>query len=314
VAHRTMTARSALLLFAGAWAASVVGLAASGLPAADPVVLAAIFGVALPGIALAVCRGFEAPPAELPIAGEAGLLASLVLLITIFLAVKGPLLLLVAPPGSDPRWQTTANALVKLGVFVALPLALYALLLGVGPRALALRWPPGESAAVRRRSWLAFAIVGAALVAIQLVLGRGARPLLDGSLAGRHWIVGFVLCFLWMSVEAGLVEEVFFRVILQSRLAALTNSRGAGLWLGALVFGLAHAPGLFLRGGGVIEGLGASPSPLVATAYAVATMGVASLVFGVLWMRTRNWLLVVALHGLTDALANTPGFMDVWGF
>jgi len=312
VAHRTMTARSALLLFAGAWAASVVGLAASGLPAADPVVLAAIFGVALPGIALAVCRGFEAPPAELPIAGEAGLLASLVLLITIFLAVKGPLLLLVAPPGSDPRWQTTANALVKLGVFVALPLALYALLLGVGPRALALRWPPGESAAVRRRSWLAFAIVGAALVAIQLVLGRGARPLLDGSLAGRHWIVGFVLCFLWMSVEAGLVEEVFFRVILQSRLAAVTRSQAAGIFLSALVFGLAHAPGLWLRGAGTIEGLGGAPSLPVSIAYSVTTMALGGIVFGILWMRTRNWLLIVALHGLADALSNAPAFIATW--
>ena len=39
---------------------------------------------------------------------------------------------------------------------------------------------------------------------------------------------------------------------------------------------------------------------------------VAAIVFGLLWLRTRNWWLVVALHGLTDALSNTVRFLDTW--
>ena len=45
-----------------------------------------------------------------------------------------------------------------------------------------------------------------------------------------------------MSIEAGLVEEFFFRWYLQSRLAAWTGSQVSAVLLGALVFGLAHAP------------------------------------------------------------------------
>jgi membrane protease YdiL (CAAX protease family) len=78
------------------------------------------------------------------------------------------------------------------------------------------------------------------------------------------------------------------------------------------VFGLAHAPGLWLRGAGAIEGLGTAPSLAVSVAYSVATMAVAGIVFGVLWARTRNWLLLVGLHGLADALSNAPAFIATW--
>jgi len=116
-----------------------------------------------------------------------------------------------------------------------------------------------------------------------------------------------------MSLEAGLVEETFFRVLLQSRLAALTRSPVAGLFLAALVFGLAHAPGLWLRGAGAMEGMTEPPSLALSIAYCVTTMGIAGLLFGVLWLRTRNWLLLVALHGLTDALSNAASWMGRWG-
>jgi uncharacterized protein len=307
-----ITARRALLLLAAAWLASFAWLAAGGHPVAEPLALLLIFGLAFPGLALVATRGLPAPAADAARAGEGKLLAALLLLVTLFLAGKGPLLALLLPADPDPRLEAVVNLLLKLTVLVALPLAAYARLARLRPSALGLGWPPGP-AATRGRSWLALLLVGGGLVAVQLLIGRGARPLLDGSLAGRQWVLGLVLAFLWMSLEAGFVEETFFRVLLQSRLAALAGSPAAGLFLSALLFGLAHAPGLWLRGGGVIEGLGAAPSPLVALAYSVTTMAVAGLVFGVLWLRTRNWLLLVVLHGLTDALSNTAGFMERWG-
>jgi membrane protease YdiL (CAAX protease family) len=300
---------ASFFLLAAAWCASLAILAKNGQPLEEPLALLVIFGLLLPGLALLVCRGLPAAPPPRPVRGETALLAGLALFVTIFLAVKGPLLAALTGAGADARLNAAVNMLVKLAVFVALPLSAYALVGRLSPRQLGLGPPP---AGTRGRSLLAFAAIGASLVAIQLLLGRGARPLLDGSLAHRHWIAGLLLCIVWMSVEAGLVEELFFRVILQSRLAAATGSQAAGLFLSALVFGLAHAPGLWLRGAGAIEGLGTAPSLPLSIAYCVAIMGIAGLVFGILWMRTRNWLLLVVLHGMADALSNTPDFMATW--
>ena len=299
----------AFWLFAIAWLASLAVLAANGRPLGDAIAMLVLLGLALPLLALLVCRGLPKiePPAPHP--RDPWLLAGLVLAMVCFLALKARLYALVLPAAADPRAHEALDLVAKLAVFVALPLLAYALLAKLRPRALGLEWPPGRQLL---RSALAFLVVGGALVAIQLVLGRGARPLLDGSLAHRHWIAGVALCFVWMSLEAGLVEEVFFRLVLQSRLAALGRSQVAGLFASALVFGLAHAPGIYLRGAGVIEGLGAAPSLSLSIAYTIATMSMAGLVFGVLWIRTRNWLLIVLLHGLTDALSNAPRFMDTW--
>ena len=309
VSNRSPGARGAFALFAAAWLLSLAILAAHGMPIEEPVSLLVVFGLALPAVALLVCRGLPRIPPSRPVRGEGALLAGLAILVTLFLAVKGPLLAALAEPAPDARVRDAVNALVKLAAFVGVPLAAYAWRPGLRPGDFGLSWPP---AGPRGRSLAAFAVVGAALAGIQALFGRGARPLLDVSLAHRHWLAGLVLCFLWMSVEAGVVEEVFFRAILQSRLAALARSNAAGIFLSALVFGIAHAPGLWLRGAGTIEGLGAAPSLPVSIAYSITTMGVAGIVFGVLWARTRNWLLVVALHGLGDALANTPAFMATW--
>jgi membrane protease YdiL (CAAX protease family) len=308
----TVAARRAFSLFFAAWLASLVVLAVEGRSLAEPLMLAAIFGVALPGLALFVCRGLPWRPSGPPRAGEGALLVALAASVTLYLATKSAVLAAITPAGGGPRLDETFDALAELVAFVAVPLVIYRLVLGRTPRDFGLAWPPG-SPETRRRSWLAFGALGTAFVAIQLLVGAGARPLVDGSLAGRHWILGLVLAFVWMSIEAGVVEETFFRVILQARLAALARSPVAGLFLSALVFGLAHAPGLYLRGAGALDGIGEAPSLAVALASSVTTMGVAGLVFGVLWLRTRNWLLVVALHGLLDALSNAPAFMDRWG-
>jgi membrane protease YdiL (CAAX protease family) len=309
VSNRPLAARSAFALFAAAWLLSVGILAAHGMSIEEPLWLLAVFGLALPAVALLVCRGLPRIPPSPAAPGERALLAALALFVTLFLAFKGPLLAALVGAAPDPRVRDAVNALSKLAAFAGITLALYAAKARLRPRDFGLTWPPAGPGG---RSLLAFAAVGAALAGIQAVFGRGARPLLDGSLAHRHWILGLVLCFVWMAVEAGVVEEVFFRAILQSRLAALARSNAAGIFLSALVFGIAHAPGLWLRGAGTIEGLGAAPSLPVSIAYSITTMGVAGIVFGVLWARTRNWLLVVALHGLGDALANTPAFMATW--
>ncbi len=301
--------RAALLLFAAAWAASLAVLTKNGRPIEEPISLLVVFGIVFPALALLVCRGLPRLPVPPAIPRDGVLIAGLALFATAFLADKGPILAALVGAAPDPRVRDTVNALLKLAAFVSIPLAACSAIGKISPRRLGLVWPPPGS---RGRSILAFAVIGAALTAVQLIFGRGIRPLLDGSLSRHHRALGLILCFLWMSVEAGVVEEIFFRVILQSRLAAITKSTAAGVFLSALVFGLAHAPGLWLRGAGAIEGIGTAPSLALSAAYSVATMAVAGIVFGVLWARTRNWLLLVALHGLGDALANAPTFIATW--
>jgi membrane protease YdiL (CAAX protease family) len=115
----------------------------------------------------------------------------------------------------------------------------------------------------------------------------------------------------WLFIEAGLVEEFFFRAVLQSRLSALTRSPTGGLVLSALVFGLCHAPGLFLRGA-ESEGVSETLPFLFWCAYTIAFMSVAGLFFGIVWQRTKNIFIIMFLHAIFDLLPNAGGFIRTW--
>lgn len=80
----------------------------------------------------------------------------------------------------------------------------------------------------------------------------------------------------------------------------------------ALLFGLAHAPGLYFRSAATLEGLGPHPSWLVAIGYSIAVTSVAGIFLGVLWMRTRNLLVVMLVHAAGDLLPNLVQFVRAW--
>ena len=71
----------------------------------------------------------------------------------------------------------------------------------------------------------------------------------------------------------------------------------------ALLFGLAHAPGLHFPSAATLESLGPHPSWLAAIGYSLAVTSVAGIFLGVLWIRTRN-LSVVLVHAAGDLLPN----------
>ena len=99
-----------------------------------------------------------------------------------------------------------------------------------------------------------------------------------------------------------------YRAVLQSRLAAWLGSAAAAIPAGALVFALAHAPGLYLRGGPGVDGW--SANQLEVAAFTVALLSPVGLLFGTLWWRTRSLLLIVLLHGAIDLLPNLPDFLE----
>jgi membrane protease YdiL (CAAX protease family) len=124
--------------------------------------------------------------------------------------------------------------------------------------------------------------------------------------------VGLPLCFLWLFFEAGLIEEFFYRSILQSRLSVLLRSPTGGIVVSALIFGLSHAPGLYLRGA-ESEGIDEQLPLLFWSAYTIAFMSIAGIFLGIVWQRTRNLWVVMALHTMIDLLPNLGNFLKTWG-
>ena len=98
------------------------------------------------------------------------------------------------------------------------------------------------------------------------------------------------------------MEEFFFRVLLQERLAVVLRSPWGGLVVAALLFGLMHAPGFYLRSASAQEGLGAHPTLAMAVGYSLVMTSLAGLFLGVLWMRTKNLAVLVIAHAATDFL------------
>jgi len=141
------------------------------------------------------------------------------------------------------------------------------------------------------------------LIGFQQVLGRGLHDVVAAHVSPSTLALGFPITFVWLALEAGVVEEFFFRVLLQTRLAAVLKSELGGIVLMSLLFGLAHAPGIYLRTGLTQEGLD-HPSLFMAVGYSIVITSVAGFFLGVLWARTRNFAVVVVVHAAADLLPN----------
>jgi membrane protease YdiL (CAAX protease family) len=151
---------------------------------------------------------------------------------------------------------------------------------------------------------LATTAMSVLLIGFQAVAGRGWKDLSNAHLPGSALALGAPLVFGFLLLEVGVVEEFFFRALLQTRISAAIRSELGGIVLMALVFGLVHAPGLYLRTSMTQEGLAAHPSLLAAAGYSLVVTSVAGFFLGVLWARTRNFAVVVIVHAAADLLPN----------
>ena len=155
-------------------------------------------------------------------------------------------------------------------------------------------------------------LISTLFLTFQFFFGGGARPIREGAFAGSELFVGLPFTFLWLIFEVGLVEEFFFRGVLLPRLAKRFNSEISGVLLSSLLFGLAHAPGLYFRGSGVNSLVGDSPSLLMAVGYSVVVLGTAGIFLGVIYSRTRNLSVVIIIHALGDLLPNFSEIYHAW--
>jgi membrane protease YdiL (CAAX protease family) len=187
---------------------------------------------------------------------------------------------------------------VKLIVFVMLPFLLFHRLWGYG-------WRDFFRPSAEWRRHIAPAVgMAVILMLFQVIFGRGLQEVRQAGFPAWKLAVGVPLVFAFLMIEVGLVEEFFFRTLLQSRLSAWLKSEVGGVVTAALLFGLVHAPGLYFRPAATQEGVGAHPSLLTAVGYSVVITSVAGLFLGVLWSRTRNLLLVMVVHAAGDLAPN----------
>ncbi len=296
----------AALLFVAAWGGAFLFWTGAGQDPSDVLAVAVALGVLAPALAfLLTLRAAPPPPAAPTAPREILFLALWVLVIAAWLGALGPSGISQAAFGLTPdtRAEAIAKVIEKLAMFVVVPGAVFLLVFRRGLRTFGIR-----RGMLNRRAALTFLGMAAFYTVLQFALGTGGDALVDGTYGPLVLAAGLPLAFVWLAVEAGLVEEFFFRALMQERLGKALRSPVAGLFLAAIVFAMAHVPGLALRGELADAGWALS------AAYAMLVLAPAALALGVLWLRTRNLLLVVSVHAFVDLIPNfgkTAGWLGL---
>jgi membrane protease YdiL (CAAX protease family) len=308
--HRNHILIGGLILYACAFA---VLLRNKSFGAGDAVVVLIVFGIAFPLIAwVATRRAFPFSISIHPSTSELVVLIVYVLALSFYL-IGGPQWIDQHLPSS---WVDSARIKFfivlakKLLVFVVIPFAIFRFGFGYRIRDFGIQ-RDGLRALVRSHLPVVLAVGGAFLV-FQYFLSGGGAAFRRGHFTVYQLLLGLPLCFIWLFIEAGLIEEFFFRALIQSRLAAAFKSEVSGIVLMSLIFGLAHAPGFIFRHAGEVEGLGSNPSALDAVAYSIVVLAISGVTFGVIWARTKNLFAVMVIHAAGDLLPNFAGFVQTW--
>lgn len=289
--------------YAGLWIATLLlirGLYGFGV--AEALTAFVILGLVLPALAMLVTRDVSPlvqavrRPSE-----ETTILLVYLVGIAVFLVSGFPAVNRIA---LEPLHSALLLAL-KLLTFVVLPAVI---LMALGRYRLRELMPAALSWVA---FWPAFWMSLAALL-MQCALGRGLDDIRNAHVPASVIAIAAPPCFGWLAVEVGVVEEFFFRAVLQERLAAYLRSSWGGLVVAALLFGLVHAPGLYLRTGATQEAIGPHPPLLLAIGYSIVLTSLAGLFLGVLWMRTRNLAVVAVVHAVGDLLPNLVPWMKAF--
>jgi uncharacterized protein len=302
--HALVVSSSARWLagYLAAWGLAVAYLAFKGGDWSFPIISLAVFGAALPGLALLLTR--NARPAPIAILRPGLELAAVLGFLAIYAvgvlgwgmgAVRHAL-----PPGREQELLVMG---VKLAVHVLAPAALLAAL-GAQLR------PLIRAHANRPGFWPPLIVLGLIILALLSVVSPALKQIASLHASGVTLAWAAPAAFVWMALEAGLCEEFLFRAVLQTRLAAVLKSDVGAVVVGALLFALAHAPGLFLRGSPDTDGY--STDLVQVVAFTIATLSPIALLFGTLWARTRSLLLIVLLHAAVDVLPNLADFVRTW--
>jgi membrane protease YdiL (CAAX protease family) len=293
----------AVLGYLAIWGASTAYIALTGGDWTFPIVSLGIFGIALSAIGWFLTRKMDAPavPVANPKRESFALLGYLVIYAVLLIGIWLGSIKHSIPPGREQDLDVLAY---KLLIHVGIPAAIILLLGG------ALR-PLFDSGIKRRGFWPALIVLSGLMFALLAVVSPSLKQI--GALGlsppvALAWVMG---SWAWISLEAGVCEEFLFRACIQSRLTAWFQSPAAAIAVTSVLFALSHWPGLYLRGGPGVDGW--SPDPIQVAAFTIATLSPLAVSLGLLWTRSRSFLLIVLVHGAIDALPNTTEFFHIWG-
>ncbi|TNE63957.1 MAG: CPBP family intramembrane metalloprotease [Alphaproteobacteria bacterium] len=294
--------RVAVPAYALIWAASTAYLYTAGADWTFPFVSLAVFGLGLGGLAWFLTRGADVPTTSVPRPGfeTMAIFGYLILYAFLFLGFGLSWLKTEIEPG---RERDLAVLAAKLVAHVGLPVLLI----------LALRAPlkPLMDHTIRRRRfWRTFLVLAGILLGLQAAVSPSLKNIADTGIGTGALLWVAPATYLWLILEVGVTEEFLFRSVLQTRLSALFRSHISGILVTSVLFALVHAPGLYLRAGP--DAYGSSTDPLQVAAYTIAVLSPISLLFGVLWARTRSFLLIVLLHAVVDWLPIMSEFIHTW--
>lgn len=270
----------------------------------EPLLVLVVVGIGFSGLAWRLTRHVNPLPFAVRRPGrETALLACYLIGAAAFIAWGFNAIETGVP--SEPLRSVVLLA-AKLAVFVFLPLTLFRQLWGYSFREFFVIRPE------LRQHWKPALWMSLVLIVFQLAFGRGLSEIRHSGLPMWSLVIGIPACYIWLLIEVGLVEEFFTRSLLQSRLSAWLHSEVGGIVLASLLFGLAHAPGLYYRTGKTLEAVGPHPSWLMALGYSVVMISVTGLFMGVLWSKTRNLLLLMTVHAAGDLVPQLVPMIKTW--
>ncbi len=299
-----LSARAATIVgsYLALWTAATLYLAFKGADSTLPAISLGVFGVALPLLSLGLTRKAVPPPIAVrrPTLELWAILGFLLIYAVGFLGWGMSATRAAVPAGREQELLILA---VKLSVHVGAPAVLLAFL---GAKIA----PLFNSGLARPGFWPPLLVLGPIILALLCVVSPALDDIksLHTSIATLIWAAP--ASFVWLALEAGLCEEFLFRAVLQTRLAAVLKTQAGAVVTGALLFALAHVPGLYLRGHSGVDGY--STDPVQVIAFTVAALSPVALLFGTLWARTGSLLLIVLLHAAVDVLPNLADFVRIW--
>jgi membrane protease YdiL (CAAX protease family) len=270
-------------------------------PLAESLLVMGIVGVIFTGLVYVTTLSVKSTPVS---TGASP--AELVFTIS-YLFIVAILLVIKPPPDNLPgRFlrEKAADLSFKLLVFVILPLAVLRIFWGTSYAAL------GFTAGDVPGQLFAAAILILIFGGFNYLFGSAAAPIRKHQFSGKQVVSGLSLAFVWNIFETGLVEEFFFRAFLQARLIDSFGSPLGGICLTSLLFGLAHAPGIYLRRGEKRGPLGEKPALIDTLLYAVLVLSPTGWFTGLLYWRTQSLFAPILVHAALDAVAHTVEFID----
>jgi membrane protease YdiL (CAAX protease family) len=248
-------------------------------------------------------------PAEIPLRQD--MKASELVFTVGYLLLTAALLVRGAPVPKSWQGHYFKKAIATLGfklvVFVFIPLTTLRVIWRTP-------WADlGFSAGNVSRQLLAAGLLILLFGGFNLLAGGAAAPIRKRQFTPGQAALGIGLAFLWNVVETGLVEEFYFRAFLQGRFTAFFGSPVAGICAASLLFGLAHAPGIYLRRGERHGPLGERPTLVDSILYTILGLSPTGWFTGLLYVRCQSLLAPILVHAAVDAVAHATEFLEGMG-